>query len=324
MRALINGHRANFARKPQLRAADRQAARGVMSVGWGILFGMTATIILALSTSALFGIGDFLGGVATRRDSAYAVTGTSHLLSFVLLSAAVLFFRPEHVTTGDLVAGGLSGFSGVIGVIALFSALAVGRMSIVAPITAALSACLPALYDLAGGTRLSLMTLGGMALALVAIVIASIAPDDPTHEHAHDYRPRRALVLSLLSGVGFAGAFIAFSFTSAEAGLTPILAARAVSIPVAVLLAFRLGGGFPVDRPAMPASLGAGLTDALASVTMLTAIQLGPLAVASVLGSLYPVVVAMLARGFLGERLTTLQKVGVATAMAAVLLSSLP
>jgi len=285
---------------------------------------MTATILLALSTSALFGIGDFLGGVATRRDTAYAVTGTSHLFSVVLLGVAVLLLPGAHPTSGDLIWGGVSGLSGVVGVIALFSALAVGRMSIVAPITAALSASLPALFDLAGGTRLSVVTLGGMGLALVAIVIVSIAPDEELHLPTHPYRPRRALALSLLSGVGFAGAFIAFSFTSPDSGLTPILAARAVSIPVAALLALRFGRGFPVDRPALPSTLGAGLTDALASVTMLTAIRLGPLAVASVLGSLYPVVVAILARTFLGERLTMLQKVGVATAMVAVLLAALP
>lgn len=282
---------------------------------------MTATILLALATSALFGIGDFLGGVATRRDSAYAVTGTSHLLSIVVLGVVVFFFPPAQLLWGDVLAGGLSGFSGVIGVIALFSALAVGRMGVVAPITAALSAALPALFDLAGGTRLSPMTLAAMALALVAIVIASIAPGHA--DHAGQYRPRRAVILSLVSGVGFAGAFIAFSFTTGDSGLVPILAARCVSVPIAVLLAIRVGGGFPVDRSAMPATLGAGLTDALASVTMLTSIQLGPLAVASVLGSLYPIVVAVLARVFLSERLTPLQRVGVVVAMAAVLLSAL-
>lgn len=290
--------------------------------GYGILSGM-ATVLLALSTSLLFGVGDFLGGVATRRDSAYAVTGTSHLVSMFLLGVAVLFFPPDALLPADLLAGGLSGLSGVIGVIALFSALAVGRMSIVAPITAALSAALPAVFDIATGTHLSLLTAGGMVLALAAIIIVSIAPDDPSHVIEHEYIPRRALVLALVSGVGFAGAFIAFSFTSAESGLTPILAARAVSVPVAAVLAMRLGRGFPVGRPVLAATVGTGITDALASVTMLVSIQLGPLAVASVLGSLYPVVVAILARAFLGERLTLLQKVGVGVAMAAVLLSSL-
>ncbi len=208
--------------------------------------------------------------------------------------------------------------------ISLFGALAVGRMSIVAPVSAALSASLPAIYDLATGTSLSPLTITGIALALVAIVIVSIAPDEQLHEPAHEYRPRRALGLAMLSGVGFSGAFIAFSFTAAESGLTPVLAARVVSIVVSVLLALRFGRGFPVDRTALAPTLGAGLTDVLANITMLTAIRLGPLAIASVLGSLFPVVVVTLARVFLGERLHAWQKVGVAIAVVAVLLVGAP
>ncbi len=285
---------------------------------------MTATIILALSTSLLFGVGDFLGGVATRRDTAYAVTGTSHLLSIVLMVVAVLLLPAAHPTAADLLWGAVSGLAGVVGVISLFGALAVGRMGIVAPISAALSASLPAIYDLATGTTLAPLTIAGMVLALVAIVIVSIAPDEQLHEPVHEYRPRRALGLAMLSGVGFSGAFISLSFTAAESGLTPVLAARAVSILVAVTLALRLGRGFPVDRTALAPTLGAGLTDVLANITMLTAIRLGPLAIASVLGSLFPVVVVTLARVFLGERLHVWQKVGVAIAVVAVLLSALP
>lgn len=285
---------------------------------------MTTTIILALSTSLLFGVGDFLGGVATRRDTAYAVTGTSHLFSIVLMVVAVLLLPTAHPTSTDLLWGAASGLAGVVGVISLFGALAVGRMGIVAPVSAALSASLPAIYDLATGTTLAPLTIAGMVLALVAIVIVSIAPDEQLHEPVHVYRPRRALALAMLSGVGFSGAFIAFSFTAAESGLTPVLAARVVSILVSVTLAFRLGRGFPVDRTALAPSLGAGLTDVLANITMLTAIRLGPLAIASVLGSLFPVVVVTLARVFLGERLHLWQKVGVAVAVVAVLLSALP
>lgn len=288
-----------------------------------MLNGMITTIILALSTSVLFGVGDFLGGVATRRDSAFAVTGTSHLLAIVLMAVAVLLLPTAHPTTADLLWGALSGLSGVVGVIALFGALAVGRMGIVAPISAALSASLPAIYDLATGTMLSPLTIAGMALALVAIVIVSIAPDEQLHEPAHEYRPRRALALAVLSGAGFSGAFIAFSFTAAESGLTPVLAARAVSILVSVALALRFGRGFPVDRTALVPTLGAGVTDVLANVTILTAIRLGPLAIASVLSSLFPVVVVALARIFLRERLHLWQKVGVGIAVAAVLLSTL-
>ncbi len=289
-----------------------------------MLGGMTTTIILALSTSVLFGVGDFLGGVATRRDSSFAVTGTSHMFSIVLLAGAVLLLPTATPTSSDLIWGAVSGLCGVIGVNALFGALAVGRMSIVAPLSAAMSAALPATYDLASGTTLGSLTITGIALALVAIVIVSIAPDDQLHEPVHEYRPRRAFGLALLSGVGFSGAFIAFSFTSVESGLTPVLVARVVSIAVAVVLALRFGNGFPVKRAALAPTLGTGLTDALANVTMLAAIRLGPLAIASVLGSLFPVVVVALARVFLHERLHMWQRVGVVLAVVAVLLSAMP
>lgn len=289
-----------------------------------MLSGMTATIALALSTSVLFGVGDFLGGVATRRDSAFAVTGTSHMLSIVLLVIAVLVLPDASPTAADLGFGALSGLLGVVGVLSLYAALAVGRMSIVAPVSAALSAALPALYDFARGTKLSTLTITGIGLALVAIVIVSIAPEDQFHEPKHEYRPRKALALAVLSGIGFSGGFIALSFTSADSGLTPIVAARVVSIIVSVVLALRFGGGFPVDRTALAPTIGAGLTDAIANVTILTAIRLGPLAIATVLGSLFPVVVVALARVFLKERLHVWQKFGVAAAVAAVLLSAMP
>ena len=285
---------------------------------------MTATIILALSTSVLFGVGDFLGGVATRRDSAFAVTGTSHIVSIVLLALVVLVMPSASPTAADLGFGALAGVAGVMGVLSLYAALGAGRMSIVAPVSAALSAALPALFDFATGTTLSPITISGIVLALVAIVIVSIAPEDQLHEPVHQYRPQLALGLAILSGVGFSAGFIALSFTAPESGLTPILAARVVSITVAVVLALRFGGGFPVDRSALKPTIGAGLTDALANVTMLTAIRIGPLAVASVLGSLFPVVVVALARIFLKERLHPWQKFGVALAVAAVLFSAMP
>ncbi|MHB1135288.1 MAG: EamA family transporter [Coriobacteriia bacterium] len=285
---------------------------------------MTATIALALSTSLLFGIGDFLGGVATRRDSAFAVTGTAHIVSIVLLVLVVLVMPSASPTAADLGFGALAGVAGVMGVLALYAALGVGRMSIVAPVSAALSAALPALFDFATGTTLSPITISGIVLALVAIVIVSIAPEDQLHEPVHQYRPRMALGLAILSGVGFSAGFIALSFTAPESGLTPILAARVVSITVAVVLALRFGGGFPVDRSALTPTIGAGITDVLANVTMLTAIRIGPLAVASVLGSLFPVVVVALARIFLKERLHAWQKFGVALAVAAVLFSAMP
>lgn len=281
------------------------------------------TILLALATSFFFGTGDFLGGVAARRDTSYSVTATAHSVSLVLLLVGLVLMPPERVTVTDIAFGAIAGASALIGVLALLEAFKVGRMGIVTAVSAALSAVVPTAFDLLSGTRLPALTLVGMALALVAIVVVSVAPDGSDGHPVKDYRPRRAIALAAFSGVGFACGFIALSFTSLESGFAPIIAMRVMSLILGLVLAFRLGSGYPAARPALPHALGSGIADALANITMLTALRIGPLAIASVLGSLFPVVVIVLARIFLGERMQIGQRVGVGMAVIAVLISAL-
>ncbi|MDO8916165.1 MAG: EamA/RhaT family transporter, partial [Coriobacteriia bacterium] len=110
------------------------------------------TVILATTTAALFGFSDFFGGLASRKDTALAVTSRAYLLGVVVMVAATLAFPGRAVTSVDLAWGVAGGLCGGIGVMALYAALACGRMSIVAPTTAALSGSLPAAFDLLRGT----------------------------------------------------------------------------------------------------------------------------------------------------------------------------
>ncbi len=276
------------------------------------------TILLASTTSLLFGCSDFLGGLASRRDSAFAVTANAHLIGLAILAVAVVVF-PAAYGASDLAWGAAAGVSGGIGVAALYGALAVGRMGVVAPLTAALSGSLPALYDLLRGTTLRPLSLVGLAIALVAIVVVS-ASGDPD-ERAE--MPARAVGLAVLAGVGFTGSFIFFSLAGKTSGLMPLLAARAVSVTMLMAVTFARRGTAKLAGDARPSALGAGVLDAAANVTMLAAIRIGPLAVASVLGSLYPVVTILLARFVLGERLRPVQRAGVILALAAVMLTAI-
>jgi drug/metabolite transporter (DMT)-like permease len=192
-------------------------------------------------------------------------------------------------------------------------------MGVVAPITAALSGSLPALYDLARGTALRPLALAGLAVALVAIVIVSSVG----HPEDRAAMPLPAIGLSLLAGVSFAGSFILFSLTAKDSGLVPLVAARFVSVALMGGIALIRGRGrVSVAKPARALSLGAGALDAAANVTMLAAIRIGPLAIASVLGSLYPVATILLARFVLKERLHWAQRAGVALALVAVLMAA--
>lgn len=279
---------------------------------------MTPTILLASVTSLLFGCSDFLGGLASRRDSEIAVTANAHMLGLVIVTLA-MFAWPAPFGTGDLVWGAAAGIAGGIGVTALYGALARGRMCVIAPLTASLSGSLPALYDFARGTQIRPTALAGLALALVAVIIVS------ANEHPGDRAamPLSALALAVLAGVGFTFSFIFFSFAGKGSGLVPLVAARGVSAGLLTVLAFARRGKVSLAPDARPLALGAGALDAAANVTMLAAIRIGPLAVAAVLGSLYPVATILLARVVLGERLRWAQRAGVALALAAVALLSL-
>lgn len=279
------------------------------------------TVLLSSATAALFGCADFLGGVASRRDSALAVTATSHALSLALLIIVLLLTWPVAVARADLMWGALAGIGGGFGVAALYAALAMGRMSVIAPVTAALSGALPAIYDLVRGSTVGPTGMVGIALALVAVVIVSLASDPAEEDRATS---PASIGWALLAGVGFAGAFVAFSMTGSGSGVWPLVSARAASVALMLAVTVARRTGPVVGRPAMVPTLAAGVLDTSANITMLAAIRIGPLAVASVLGSLYPVATVLLARVFLGERVRGLQRLGIALALVAVVLTALP
>jgi drug/metabolite transporter (DMT)-like permease len=278
------------------------------------------TVIFASTTAALFGVGDFLGGAASRKDSAIAVTANAHLVGVVLFAIALVAF-PAPLVMSDIYAGIAGGLGGGLGVTALYAALARGRMSVVAPLTAALSGSLPALYDFMTGTSVGTLPLVGLGLAFVATIVVSATSTSEEPDGSRSLPPA-ALVLSILAGIGFSGSFLSFSFAGDAAGFWPLATARLTSfliLAAATLIGRRRFGVAAVVRRE---TYGAGLLDAAANVTMINAIRLGPLAVASVLGSLYPVVTVMLARFVLHEHLRPVQRAAIALALTAVVLSS--
>src|SRR5450759_339057 len=158
------------------------------------------TALLASAGAALFGSGDFLGGVASRKSPALAVSAVMYAVGAVLLMLLLGLVRPQAVAGGDFAWAVSSGVFGTIGVLALYAALATGRMSVVAPLTAGLSGAGPAAFDLLRGTHVGASALLGITLALLAVVVVSTTKGT-VEEHG---MPTKAVVLSILSGAAFA------------------------------------------------------------------------------------------------------------------------
>ncbi|TDB38172.1 MAG: DMT family transporter [Actinobacteria bacterium] len=278
---------------------------------------MLLTLLLSSGTALGYGISDFIGGNASRSERPVRVAAFSHIAGLAGMLVAALLWGASSVSPNDLLWGAAAGVSGGIGIFSLYAALRAGRMGVVAPITAAIGASLPVLYGTLIGERLAAMSVSGLAVVFVAILLVSI----PRAE-GHEPLSRVALGFSILAGVFFSGSFILLSNTGAASGLWPAVILRVVSVGVLGTGALITTRGLVPARPVLLATIAAGLVETVATVFMLLAVQSGPIAVAAVVGSLYPAVTALLARVTIKEHLARHQIVGLGVALIGIALLS--
>src|ERR1700709_1678019 len=132
--------------------------------------------LLALLAAAAFGTSDFLAGLSSRRLSAPTVTGIAQTLRLLTAALAVLVYGGDGPRTVVLLWGAASGFGNVVGTLALYQGLAVGRMSVVATLSGLLAAVIPAIVGIALGDGLGALTALGILIAIPAIGLVSWHP----------------------------------------------------------------------------------------------------------------------------------------------------
>jgi drug/metabolite transporter (DMT)-like permease len=224
--------------------------------------------------------------------------------------------------------GAASGLGGAAGVALLYHGLAVGQMSVVAPLTAVGSATLPVVFGLLTGERPSAAALVGVVLALVAVgVLCSFGPQEDHGEEDLPPAGRKANMAGLASGVaagiGFGVFFICLGRTGDGAGMWPLLGARVVSVTVLAGVVLATGRALLPGERTGPAVVLTGVLDVTANAAFLLATRRGLLSIVSLLASLYPAATVVLARVVLRERLSTAQSAGLVGAAGAVALIAL-
>jgi drug/metabolite transporter (DMT)-like permease len=274
--------------------------------------------ILALSAAVAYGVGDFLGGVAARRVPPTAVVLWSHIVGLGMLVTLAPLVGGE-VTPRALAVGAGAGVLGGAGVALFYRGLAVGAMSVVAPVAALLSAAVPVVVGLATGERPSTAALAGIALALGAVVLISREGD---HAPAGPLR-WQALALAIAAGLAFGLFFVAIDRAGGDAGIWPLVGARTASVTLFALLGMARVTATDLPRGVAGAAVGCGLLDAGANVFYVLALDRGLLSVVSVLTALYPAGTVLLARYVLGEHLSAVQRAGLGVAGAAAVLIAL-
>lgn len=285
----------------------------------------TVAALLALLSAVAYGAGDFLGGLAARRLPPAAVVLRSNAVGLAGLVVALPLVGDAEYAARDIVIGAIAGVAGGVGVLLLYRGLAVGTMSVVAPITAVLSAVVPVAVGLSSGERPGAVAFVGVPLALVAVALLAREPrDDNDRTHG---MTTTDLLTALGAGLGFGLFFVGLDATGDDAGLWPVVAGRSASVGLfavvaAVSVSARTGRGRVWIGRTPVMLFGCGLLDAGANALFLLATQRGLLTLVAVLGALYPASTVLLARLVLAERLARPQQIGVLVAGAAVVLVS--
>jgi drug/metabolite transporter (DMT)-like permease len=317
-------------------------------------------VALALAASVSWGSADFLGGLTTRRATLWAVVVGSQAVGLAGAALVVVLAGRPWIGFAGLWPVLLGGLAGSVAVVTFYRALAIGTMSVVAPISAT-SALIPFVWGLAGGERPTGLQLAGVALAVAGVLLASVEgsrrgaaigagtlpgepaigsppntaavrcnagvtpdgpPDGPPDSGLATSRSqqRRAVALALVAAVGIGIMLLGFDATAKHDPLWAMLGGRLSSACCFAAFLVVLRPRVRIPRSTVAPIVAVGLLDTGANGLFALATTRGYLSLVGVLGSLYPVVTVVLAYLVLRERLARHQLVGVLAALAGVAL----
>jgi drug/metabolite transporter (DMT)-like permease len=266
--------------------------------------------LLALGGALSWGLGDFLGGLASRRLAVVTVLVVSQAVGLAGLLVWVLVAGDAFPGVGELLPAAAAGIAGLVGLGALYRGLAIGAMGIVAPISAA-SPIVPLAVDAAKGDTPAALQWFGIALVLTGIAVLSREPAG-----AGQRRVAAGAGLAVVAALGFGLFVVGLDAGADESAAWAVVAARVASVSVAVVAAAVTTASLRPPRRLLPMLVGVGVFDTGANVFVAAATTHGAAGIVAVLSALYPVVTVVLAWLLLGEHLGRSKRIGGVVALA--------
>jgi len=272
------------------------------------------SIFYGIVSAATWGAADFIGGIATKRTSAYRVLFLAELAGLVPFTALALLTHEPLPPFTDLLWGALASLLGLGGLILLYRALADGQMTIAAPVSALLAAFVPVIFGLFTLGIPSPTTILGVGLDFGAVWLISQTDSTNWRFSFSDLR------LPLLSGIFFGFYFVLLHQATLHAFYWVLVAARLAGFLALGLFAL------VTRQPALPPrnlwgySIINGVIDIAGNAFYVLSAQSGRMDVAAVLGALYPASTVFLAAILLKERITRIQAFGIGLAFVAIVL----
>ncbi len=275
------------------------------------------SIVYGILSAGAWGAADFIGGLATKRTSPYRVLFLAEIAGLIPFTLLALLRREPVPSTADLLLGAGSSLLGLTGLLLLYRALADGKMTIAAPVSALFAAIIPVIFGFFTLGLPSFPTISGFGFAFLAVWFVSQTDMGNWRLSLADLR------LPLLSGIFFGLYFIVIHKATLNAFFWPLVAARFAGVAAFGLYALL------ARQPALPPRdiwgfcVVNGLIDIGGNAFYVLAAKTGRIDVAAVLGALYPASTVLLAWIFLKEKTTWLQALGILFAFIAILLFTL-
>ncbi len=263
-----------------------------------------------------WGGSDFAGGLGARRSPALLVVASGHVVTLILLLAVCGFWHlpvPGHV---EFLEGAIGGLEGSLALASFYRALAMGAMGLTAALTGLLTALVPVLFGLWSDGLPAPLAIGGLLLGCLAIWMIAHSPGHTT--------PPAALILGAVSGAGFGLQLILLKLASQGGVIWALTSARMGGVAgLLAVLAFAWPGRDGLRSRFWWMGIVAGALDTIGNVGYTIAAHTGRLDIAAMVSSLYPGFTILLAAIVLRERPTRRQTLGMAVALASVLMLSL-
>ena len=272
--------------------------------------------LLALAASVTWGTSNFLAGVESRTRSVWHVAALSQIAAAGAAGIALLAARQPPPGSWDFLLLIVTGVTTAAGLVMFYRALAIGTMSVVAPIIAA-EVLIPVTAGIVMGERPGVHAYVGMVLAVGGVVLISRA-----RRGERDHVARKAVILAVLTAVCWGFMLLIYGTTGKASPIWAVFDTRITSAAVLAAYVLLTGRGLSLRGENVPVLAAIGLLLAAANILFIFAAHVGYLSITSILGSLSPVVVTIYAQALLHERLAPRQWLGFAAVFAGIVLLS--
>ncbi|HTA57976.1 MAG TPA: DMT family transporter [Candidatus Baltobacteraceae bacterium] len=291
-------------------------------------------ILLGLATALSWGSADLFARFATRRIGTFRTMLYMQTCGFFLITLAM----PRLGGWGHLFDGSgwqpwawgiLAGLLNTFSTLALYRSFEIGKLSIVAPISASYPVLTMVLSALTG-ERLTPLRLAGLALTIAGVVVVARGEHEPseanpTGEQLQPAKKRLGVNWAIFSAVCFGVMFWLLGLRVVPMlGSAPsvwlIRLTSALTTAVVMLFAGQ-SRGLPSRRD-LPMLLGVGVLDTCAYIFNNYGMAHEQTSVVSVLASLYGAVTVALAALLLREKVTASQWLGIVAIFVGIILIS--